>query len=57
MRRPKGTPVVGRGPSMRLGTLACVGRADSAFLETGAPVGTVVVVAVMPPPPLGQRRP
>ena len=38
-RRPKGTPVVGRGPSMRLGTVAWVGSADSAFLETGAPVG------------------
>ena len=30
-RRAKGTPVVGRGPSMRLGTFASVGRADSAF--------------------------
>jgi len=55
-----GTPVVGRGPAMRLGILACVGSADSAFLETGAAVGVVVVVlvvAVMPPPPLGRRRP
>ena len=40
-RRPNGTPVVGRGPAMRLGTLASVGSADSAFLETGAPPGTL----------------
>src|SRR6478609_3141803 len=46
-RRPNGTPVVGLGPAMRLGTAACVGSADSAFLETGALVGTVVAVLLV----------